>query len=454
MYMVVGASGRAIAESAARADHRVFTIDYFGDRDTRYFGPAFGLKTDLGLKPSVQNLLEAAQRLAKTPSVLSNQAKPLGPAGAARAPDSGTTGGAVWVEGLIPGSGPENQPQALRWWEERGLLMGNPVAALEKARDPWVLKTALAQIGVRMPPFWAAAEWKSAQSIPERGVSGGRWLLKPLGRGGGHGIRFLAGDPKAARAQIESLAFPERWLVQKFTPGVSASATFLADGRHAILVGTSRQITGTRQLGARPFGYAGNLVPWRLSSPKQLHELAHLADHLTQAWNLRGLNTLDFIANRQGIWVLELNPRWSASVELIEAWQRRPLFGYHLAACKNELDAKQLDYQERAGSPAAADRPAFWGKAIVYARRPVEVKAPGLALEDLLRQGFRDLPTPGTMILPGQPICTVLAPGSTEWMCRQNLLARAEQARTIMGEEPGGDAIAHPQRRVSNGSYF
>ena len=33
--LIVGLSTRAIAESAVRGDHRIVTLDYFGDRDQR-----------------------------------------------------------------------------------------------------------------------------------------------------------------------------------------------------------------------------------------------------------------------------------------------------------------------------------------------------------------------------------------------------------------------------------
>lgn len=462
MYLVVGASGRAIAESAARTGHLVLTIDYFGDRDTRSWGLALGLRTDLGLKPAVKNLLEVAQRLVETPALLSRWSRQLKPQGikvkqlepvqVEGAGKSSSADGASCLEGLILASGLENQPQALKWWEKRGLIVGNPVTALEKARDPWVLRATLAQIGVKMPPFWAAEEWKSGTLLSEKGKKGEQWLVKPLTRGGGHGIRFLAPDPKAAEAQIASLAEPGNFVVQKFIPGISASATFLADGQRAVLLGTSQQIIGAPEFGARPFAYTGNLVPWRQPSPRWQLALEHIAIHLTQALGLKGLNTVDFIANRRGIWVLELNPRWSASVELIEAWRQKQLFPCHLAACQKRLDLNSLDQARRAEYPAAPSRQGFWGKAIVYARQQLEVQETGLTLEDLCKLGLRDIPVPGTMILPGEPICTVLAQGTSEWMCRQNLQARAEQARTIMGEKPGGDAIVHTKRHLSYGS--
>lgn len=423
MFLIVGISSRAVVESAVQAGFNVLAIDYYGDWDSRQQGPVLGLTTDLGLKPSVKNLLAIARSITLVPG---------GPA-------VGTSSNPF--EGMVYTSGPDNHPEGLGFWERRGLLAGNPPSALKSVRDPWLLRKALAQISVAMPPFTRA----DRRLMPD---TGRQWLLKPLASGGGHGIRLLSRDPVKARSQLTALEDKEGFIIQQFIPGIPCSATFLADGRRAVLLGTSRQLVGAGEPGARPFVYAGNIVPLVLPFRPGMQALTGLlnriAGHLTATFGLKGLNTIDFIANSRGIWILEVNPRWSASVELIEKKLRQPLFAWHLAACGfgNAIDPELIFSGGGGGNDRGgpACRPPvqydFWGKAIVYAQKTFTV-APPIGPGLLYRQGMRDIPLPGTLVSAGQPVCTVLVEAASENSCRQQLGSRAAWARRILGEGDG-----------------
>jgi predicted ATP-grasp superfamily ATP-dependent carboligase len=142
-----------------------------------------------------------------------------------------------------------------------------------------------------------------------------------------------------------------------------------------------------------------------------------LAEAVTQEFGLVGLNGIDFIARRGMPYPIEVNPRYSASMELVERATGLSLFELHGAACRGVLPAKL---------PAARD---VAGKAIVFAQRDVTV---GDSLRWTADGDLADVPHPGERIQAGHPICTVFATGTDASACIQHLSVGADRIyRTI-----------------------
>ncbi|NLI93790.1 MAG: ATP-grasp domain-containing protein [Peptococcaceae bacterium] len=396
MILLVGVSVRALMESAAESGYEAMGIDYFGDIDACRQGKTMNLTVDYGVRPTVKNLLEVAKN--------------------------------VSCRSLIYASGPENAPEQLDYWEERGLLKGNGVSVLRKVRNPRELRRSLGQVGAKMPGFCSVKEWRYP---PNRK----RWLLKPLNRGGGHGILALPEEKEDANRLISALPDPTQYIIQEFMSGIPGSVSFLANGQKAVVLGTSRQLIGSRGK-ERPFLYEGNIVPLDLRgmmNPKDFEkEITKMVQHITKDFGLKGINTLDFIVNRDGIWVLEVNPRWSASVELIEKALGERLFACHLAACNGADLEGMTDLLKRIQT---ANTHTFWGKRVVYAPESgVIVQCDGNQLEYLYRQGVRDIPRKDTKIEKGQPICSVLTSGATDRHCELRLGVKAKWAGQFFGQ--------------------
>ena len=309
------------------------------------------------------------------------------------------------------------------------MLLGNKVAVLDQVRDPWKLKQALAEIEVAMPEFHRVDDW-------DPDTQGKIMLLKPLDGGGGRGVRVLPQEKDTAQGIISSLQKPARYIVQDYISGFPASVTFVADGQRTEVLGTSRQLT-VRQ-GALNFINAGNIVPFDTSLISGIsvsldvfeERLWRICSHLSTVFHLRGINTLDFVINSKGIWVLEVNPRWSASVELIEEWRGERLFAKHLAACRVSQRSLPFNGDE---SRLNQKRPGFWGKRIVYAKSSFQVGC-GLDLSYLFEQGVRDIPVAGTKIEKGEPICTVLSSAASDAACWRMLLLKAGWVRRFLGD--------------------
>jgi predicted ATP-grasp superfamily ATP-dependent carboligase len=77
----------------------------------------------------------------------------------------------------------------------------------------------------------------------------------------------------------------------------------------------------------------GNLLLAQ-SNAAQFARLAHLAAVVTRAFGLVGLNGIDFIRHGEEVTVLEVIPRYPASMELVEETLGVSLFDWHVAGCR------------------------------------------------------------------------------------------------------------------------
>jgi predicted ATP-grasp superfamily ATP-dependent carboligase len=110
---------------------------------------------------------------------------------------------------------------------------------------------------------------------------------------------------------------------------------------------------------------------------------------------------------------IEVNPRYTASMELVERAHGLSIFGIHARACAGELPDFDL---------AHSRLPGVFGKAVVYARRDLTPEDTRRWLADA---DLGDVPPSGERIARGHPICTIFARGRTVARCEAALARRA-----------------------------
>jgi predicted ATP-grasp superfamily ATP-dependent carboligase len=182
----------------------------------------------------------------------------------------------------------------------------------------------------------------------------------------------------------------------------------------------SRQLIGDSAFGASGYRYCGSILApcgdESFGRDEALVETAcALAQTVAEAFGLVGVNGVDFIAREGTPHTIEVNPRWSASMELAERAYGISVFKAHAEACAaGTLPAFDLGHARR-------NQPAV-GKAIVFARCNVTVGDTRRWIEDAR---VRDVPHPGERISTGQPVCTVMAEGRTAAACYESLVRRA-----------------------------
>jgi predicted ATP-grasp superfamily ATP-dependent carboligase len=201
--------------------------------------------------------------------------------------------------------------------------------------------------------------------------------------------------------------------LQQRISGSAGSIVFASNGRHAVVLGLSRQLVGDPGLGTRGFRYCGSLLAGGGDLFHRQAELLEgatkLATVITREFQLVGLNGIDFIARNGIAYPIEVNPRFSASMELIERGQAISMFDIHVRACRGILPSPRPPGEM------------VQGKAIVFARRSLTIiRSPLWESRDLA-----DVPHQGERIPRDQPICTVFAEAPTADACRALLLRKA-----------------------------
>ncbi len=207
------------------------------------------------------------------------------------------------------------------------------------------------------------------------------WVAK---RRGGSGGRHVA----AASAK----EFGEGVYYQSRVPGKPVSALLLANGVRAVVLGFSEQWACPTP--RQPFRYGGAMRPANIA-PGLAERLAESACRLAAALSLTGLNSADFMVDGDDFWILEINPRPGATLDIFEA-DGASLFSLHMGACAGDLigEAPRLD-----GAKASA---------IFYAERDV------IAPERFEWPNWSaDRPNAGIAIKAGEPLCTVHAGAAT-----------------------------------------
>ncbi|HXM38967.1 MAG TPA: ATP-grasp domain-containing protein [Gemmatimonadales bacterium] len=380
--LIVGVSTRALAESAARAGYRVLAVDGFGDLDLRRVA-------------EVRVACDARGRFS--------------PGAAVRAARGARAESVVYAASF------ENHPRAVRTIAAERALWGNPPEVLERVRNPLLVAATLAQHDLATPAVRAAA--------PRSGRGSRSWLAKPRASGGGSGIVAWRPGWRAPRDAY----FQER------IAGVPGSIVFAADGRRAVPLGFSRLLAGERAFGATGFRYSGNILVGRgdaaFSDVERLCARAiALAEVITREFGLVGVNGIDFIARRGTPYPIEVNPRYTAAMELVERAYGLSIFDIHARACTGNLPAFDL--------AGARHTSMATGKAILYARGDVVLGDTRPWLDD---DSVRDVSAPGERCRRGQPICTIFAAGRDAAECRAAL---GNRAAALYAEVEGHDARA------------
>ena len=361
--LLVGASVRWAAQSAAEGGYRVVGMDLFGDLDARAACASFQVITAAERANSqllVQRIADVAAREQAT---------------------------VVWVGGLqcAAGSG------------EISRLTTRELASLAQ------------EFGFRFPPTRAAPRERTPAEPAE-----GRWLCKDSDSTGGLGIRFSVNENFQP---LTPTTYLQRWI-----PGRPYGLVALAQSDQTSLIGLTRSIY--RRCDDLPFAYAGSrtiehdgAIPWQ--------KMQNLCDQIVQQRGLRGLFNLDWIRDRHNQWwLLEINERPSASCEILERQRRcNQTVAHRDSLMRQHIEAVlQTDYRTTSAQSTETELPETlptrsnvqeWRylKRIVYSRRTGVVQIASLIAAWKTEHAdltIADIPAENTPIEIGQPIATVV----------------------------------------------
>jgi predicted ATP-grasp superfamily ATP-dependent carboligase len=350
--IILGASARAAAASAVHAGMRPWCCDLFADLDLQAMAVVHRCPRQ-AYPHGMLAILEAAALPARIPVLLT---------------------GAM-----------ENDPQLIATLEAQRPLLTSSALAVRAVRDPEALPRLVPGSGLRFCPAQVGPGVVTPQDAH-------RYLIKPQ-RGRGP-IRFAtAGEPVAADA-----------FVQRYVSGRTLSAVYVGGPSGARLFGATQQLVGEPVFATRSFRYCGSIGPIDVGG--QLGEVwRHLGHELHRAFGLRGVFGVDAVLDHNGdLWPVEVNPRYTAGVEVLERAVGRSV----------------LAPDRGAASVLGAARGPQFGKAIVYASETM--RAPDVRAM-FGSDRVADVPVPGEIIEAGWPVCTLLAQGPARDVCMDRLAA-------------------------------
>lgn len=374
--ILLGGSVRAAAMSAVSARFRVLAIDRFGDQDLREICESWHPWQD-GPDPSGSTM---TAQLAKM---------------TAQAPDQPTgivlTGGGEAI--LSPSGFPElPADRNLRW-------LTASASAIKNSSDPTNLAAIAAAAGIHFPQWRQRSEinesaFDSEPSSPDP-FRPDQWLFKPLLGWGGMGIRQLK---KWKPADLTA------GYLQKRITGVLFGASFVASANGTACLGVSRGLTSKRE--PAPFRYCGSVGPINLSQNEQ-QQIERLGSVAAQALQLQGLFGIDFLVSPTGWHLLEINPRFCASMELYDNGSNSPIAAHVAAFTQQVLPRKQATSlgSYRCKHIVYAEQEYHWDQATAQSLAGYVQRHPGLSVHDL--------PVAGTKIAKSAPLFTIRTTGAT-----------------------------------------
>ncbi len=368
--LVVGGSTRAAAWSARRAGLQPVCADLFADLDTR----------------QIAEVVHVRDYPCSLPQDVAH----------------------INADGWFYTGGIENHPDLVEQMDRPdasyGPLLGTSAAALRLIRDPFWLSRTLAQGAI------PALSVLPGTAIPPQD---GTWIRKPISSAGGRAVSVWdQSSPQFSES--------EPFFFQSRIHGVTHSAAFHSDDDAVEFLGVTQQLENPALSNAPdPYVYCGSIGPLQDAGVERFRiSLTAAAELLVSKCDLRGIFGIDFIPDSNGTpWILEVNPRYTASVEILElAWQRSFLAG---------IQGLRGQKQNSTAAPVLA-------KLILYAGN--SLVAPAFSESADSRSEWElptiaDVPVPGTRIDAKWPICSVMATGATRETCMQSLGQRAKNVR-------------------------
>jgi predicted ATP-grasp superfamily ATP-dependent carboligase len=352
VLLIIGGSVRAAVTSANHSSWTIHAMDIFGDIDTR----------------AQSNF----QLINKYPTACISLLTDLQP-------------DAICITGAM-----ENHPHILQELATKATLLAPAVDQITRLRNPLDLQAVLANSRFKYPQTFASNE-----RLPQDET---RWLKKPIASAGGLGIHAFDNTHRSSPDPT--------MIIQERIMGLSISASFLMHPAHTELLGCTEQLLGHGELLAREFQYCGSIGPLHLSDSIN-RQIRQLGQFLQYEYALRGLIGVDLILQDDQLWLIEINPRYTASMELFESQFDRSMIQLHL--------------ESFASNPAAFNRiddaNTYNGKAILFAQAtsqiPIEFQAIWQAALTSQKPTVADLPAIGATILAGHPLFTIFACGES-----------------------------------------
>ncbi len=355
--LVAGFATRHVAMSAYRAGYTVYAVDHFCDRDLSWYTKDRIRFEELdGVADAVSDLCSRHQ-----------------------------------VDLLVVTSGAEDLTATVP-------VTGTPPEHALRFLDKLEMQYFLEDHSLPVPPLAAPGTYPA--------------MLKPRRGAGGWRNTTIHSDDDVR-------AWEEAWqdvpyLTQTHIDGIPASVSCVSDGREARAVAVNEQILRAEGESAH-HGFSGSVTPF---DHRLAEEMTAIAEEAVAASGCVGSVGVDFMLEGSDAWVIEINPRFQATLDTVEAATGRSVFQMHIDACMGRLPARR---------PAPLR---YAARRIIFADHDLTVR------DDLtsLAPAVADIPWKGTGIAEGHAVVSVCGVGTTREASHRMLDKTISQVHRYMGQ--------------------
>ncbi len=386
---IIGLNARAAAQSAKRAGYDVFLATYFSDVDTanitKNFFPMQKEKFEPDLKKySINTLADVATKKFKGK-----------------------------LDDVILTSKIGDSVKAVKTIEKNFKIMGNNSENVRRAKSWEFLKKVLAQYSILYPKTIVVDANKINEInlnfpcvIKAMDIDNGKCPPQQI-------FSFAELENLITRSKVQG-----EILIQEFIDGIPLSCSVLSNGKRAVAISVNRQLIGEKFLGVCGLKYCGNIVPYD-GNRELIKNIGKISEFIISDLSLVGSNGIDYVANKDKIYFMEINPRIQDTIENVEKYSGINLVEDHIKACNNS-DEK---FNEKFNFGEERKKGKFYGKGIIYAEKDVKVKN-----FDALNIG--DVPYDETLIKKNEPICCIYEEGKSNADVLEKMKKGANQIYT------------------------
>lgn len=404
--IALGFSVRALAQALRPLTNHLAGLDHFGDQDLA----------------DVCDSLLCPQSWSQTPETIREiicELRTLQPTDNFRADAAG--------DRILLGGGTENWPELMEALHQNFRVLGPTPEQLEQLRSLDAWRNWAADSGIRFPATRTCRLGADAKSLTNREQHSptGNWLLKSIRSSGGLGVReFTTGH-----------AFSDADYLQEKIEGRSLGVTCILEPSGCSYLGATEAFSSHDWPAPSEYIYRGSWGKFQLGEPT-LAAVQQLANRVQTETGLLGWLQMDLIEDAAGdVWLIEMNPRWTAGMEV--------LFDCGTNAAVHHLRAWGVEAACPSPLTPADSRPITCAKAIIYTPKEISFRQETIEkLHALPREHFSDIPSTqmtGAAIPPGQPLLTVRSrtpqtnnPASDKTVLLEHLNALQQQVLSIL----------------------
>lgn len=373
--LVVGMDVVSLATSATKAGYKVYAVDYFGDQDLK------------------RVCHESLSIVKQTPGVTCGQLSTnFNPEALLQLTMGLLKKNAIDV--TLLSTGLDDSPDVLFELNDMIPILGNRPHVIERIRDKMKFFQELERLEIPHPETAMDENFEEARKKAKD--IGYPVLVKPSKGFGGVGIRKAQGPKELKQAFQHASLVDERVLIQEYISGTPASVSLISFNNETITLTLNEQLLGVNELGQEePFGYCGNVVPL-VTTRSVMNRCKNTAERIASHFGLVGSNGMDFVISKEGIpYVVEVNPRFQATLECVERVLGINMVEAHMKACLQGI------------------LPIIVKKTAVFCTRLILFAPQRSIIPDLsVFEEVRDILIPEAIIEKGEPVCSIVREGA------------------------------------------